>query len=79
MDKQERAPTLNEATAAIIRGKMAERKLTTVSLAAALGISRQSAGRKLGGKTAITLDELALIAHWLKVSPAEIVGEAWKS
>lgn len=77
MNKQERAPNLNDTAAAVIRGRMAQQKKTTISLAAALGISRQAAGRKAGGKTAITLDELAVIARWLETTPAEIVGEAW--
>lgn len=77
MNKQERAPNLNQRTADVIRGKMAEQKKTTISLAETLGISRQAAGRKIGGKTAINMEDLAAIAEWLSIPPAEIVGEAW--
>lgn len=55
---------------------MAKQKRTTVALAAVLRISRQSAGRKAGGATAITLNELDDIAGWLHTTPEALIAEA---
>lgn len=52
-----------------LRGLMGshEPPLTGQDLGAALGISQQSASRRMTGETPISLDELWRIAAWLKV------------
>lgn len=68
-----RGSNVNDRAAATIRGHMAQQKKSTTALGKILGISRQAAGRKASGATAISLQELHTIAAWLGVQPAELL------
>ena len=50
-----------------VRAWMARRNLTQADLATALGISRQAVSLKLGGKTAWSVDDVAVVARVLEV------------
>ena len=54
-----------------LKGLMAERGLTVVSLAQKLGVSRQSASEKVNGKSKITLTEAQTIAKALHMDKEE--------
>jgi len=54
-----------------LKGLMAERGLTVVSLAHTLGVSRQSASEKVNGKSKITLTEAQTIAKALHMDKEE--------
>lgn len=54
-----------------LKGLMAERGLTVVSLAHMLGVSRQSASEKVNGKSKITLTEAQTIAKALHMDKEE--------
>ena len=54
-----------------LKGLMAERGLTVVSLAQKLGVSRQSASEKVNGKSKITLTEAQTIAKALNMDKEE--------
>lgn len=54
-----------------LKGLMAERGLTVVSLAHILGVSRQSASDKVNGKARITLTEAQTIAKALNMDKEE--------
>lgn len=54
-----------------LKGLMAERGLTVVSLAHKLGVSRQSASEKVNGKSKITLTEAQTIAKALNMDKEE--------
>ncbi|UXE04773.1 helix-turn-helix DNA binding domain protein [Arthrobacter phage Shambre1] len=66
-------PPPNERAAAIIRGKMAEQRLSTQELSGKLGISRQAAGRRVGGKADLTVNDLFKIAGWLGCDPKDLL------
>lgn len=55
---------------------MGRQKKTITALAENLGISRQAAGRKTSGDTALTVDEVHAIAIWLGAHPVDLIGEA---
>jgi hypothetical protein len=67
------APTPNERAAAQIRAYMAARRLTAVELAAAIEMPRSTASRRLVGQGSFDLDQMVLIAGWLKVPLADII------
>ena len=73
MNHHHHEDTANERTAAFIRGKMAEQRKTATDLAEQLGLSRQAAGRRIGGGVALALDDLETIAGWLKIPIRELV------
>lgn len=54
---------------------MAAQKRTASELADHLQISRQSAGRRMGGGAELTVNECARIARWLAVPLHDIVTE----
>ena len=54
-----------------LKGLMAERGLTVVSLAHKLGVSRQAASEKVNGKSKITLTEAQTIAKALHMDKEE--------
>ena len=54
-----------------LKGLMAERGLTVVSLSHMLGVSRQSASDKVNGKAKITLTEAQTIAKALHMDKEE--------
>lgn len=55
-----------------LKGLMAERGLTVVSLAQMLGVSRQAASEKVNGKTRITVTDAQTIAKALNMNKEEI-------
>lgn len=67
--------------AAEIRGHMARKQRTGVELARYLGITQTTLSRRLTGRTAFDLDEIALVAEWLElpisvlVTPADAAAE----
>lgn len=67
--------TANDRAAANIRAAMASQKRTARELADHLGISRQSAGRRIGGGADLTVNECASIARWLAVPISAIISD----
>lgn len=65
--------TANQRTAAFIRGKLAERKLTATDLAEQLGISRQAATRRLNAETTLDLTDCQIISEWLEIPIQKLV------
>lgn len=60
----------NEATdkvAGAVRAELARHKKTAADLAAALGMTQHTVGKRLGGKVAFDVKELAAISAWLDV------------
>ena len=53
---------------------MARQKRTGVELAAVLKCSQQSASRRLNGGQGLDLDELPVIAEWLGINVADLLG-----
>lgn len=53
---------------------MAGQKKTQTDLADVLGLSQSAASRRLNGQVAIDLGELAVIADWLALPLAELLG-----
>jgi len=66
-------PTANRA-ARQIRGLMAEQRKKGRELAHLLGISQQSASRRMNGETPFNVDELEKIARWLNVSIGRLIS-----
>lgn len=66
--------TANQRTAARIRGKMAEQRLTFQDIGDCLGITRQAAGRRLTGETEWTVNDLEKIGRRLGTTAQELMG-----
>jgi DNA-binding Xre family transcriptional regulator len=64
---------LDERVAAQIRALMAARRLTSMDLAAALGISQSAASRRMVGDGTFTLNEIQVAAEWLCVPITDII------
>lgn len=62
-----------EGVAAEVRAEMARQRKTGVELASVLDLSQQSASRRLTGESGLDVDELAMIADWLKVPVARLL------
>lgn len=58
-----------------IRAEMARQRCTTADLAACLGVSPHTAGRRLSGRTDFTAVDLVLIADWLSVNVGDLLGK----
>ncbi len=69
-------PTLREVVTAEVRANMARFGLKQKDLGDLLQINQSQASKKLRGITALTLDEVDLIADWLSTSPAVLMGYA---
>lgn len=67
--------TPTERVASNIRAEMARRKRTQAQLAGALGLTRSSMHRRMTGEQALNVDELHVIASFLGVSVATLLGE----
>lgn len=59
-----------------VRALLAKRRKTATDLAAILGITPHTAGRRLSGRVAFTVAELFIIASWLDVPLGEILSTA---
>ena len=59
---------------ATVRAELARRRLTQRQLAEVLGVSQTQVGRRLTGEIALNVDELALVATFLGMPVAELVG-----
>lgn len=71
-----RVSALSRVVADNVRLICARRKITQVELAALLGISKMSVSDRFRYITPYTLDDLGLIAGYLDVPIAVLVGEA---
>ena len=65
-----------ERVAASVRAEVARRKVTQQQLADLLGIHQMSVSRRLNGHTEFTASEIALVADFLGVPVATLIGEA---
>lgn len=54
----------------ILRGKMAEKRITQEQLAEKLNLSRNSVSKKVSGQRQFTVDELKIITELLEVEIA---------
>lgn len=59
-----------------LRAEMARRRYTSTDLGTVLGISQQSASRRMTGEMGLNLDEVALIADWLGIDPTRLIQAA---
>jgi transcriptional regulator with XRE-family HTH domain len=55
---------------------MSDKDLTQVTVARELKVTQQSVSRKITGETPLTLDELGVLAEFLGVTVAELLGDA---
>lgn len=67
---------LSEGVARRVRGLLAERRLTQADAAEALALSQQAFSRRATGRVPFQLDEIAVIARFLGVSEAALLGFA---
>lgn len=67
MQSTRNPPRLNDTVAARLRGTMAMREINAADLANWLGVSVQSARRRMRGRHRFTLDEVEELARLLKV------------
>lgn len=65
---------LRQRVAAEIRAEMARQRRTGTELAKVIGCSQQSASRRINGGRGLDLDDLPLIAEWLGVDMADLLG-----
>lgn len=63
-----------EYVAANIRAEAARRRLSQVALAERLGVSVERLSRRLTGRVAIDVDELADVADALGLQPADLLA-----
>ena len=63
-----------ERVAANVRAEMARQKISQVKLAETLRVSQPAISRRLSGRVALNVDELARIADILGVPVAELVA-----
>lgn len=57
-----------------VRAELARKKGTAGELARVLGVTAHTAGRRLAGRTSFTVAELVLVADWLGVDVADLIG-----
>lgn len=57
----------------LLRSAMVAKGFTSESVAELLGISRQSFSYKINNKRKFTSDEISVMAHELKLTPAQLV------
>lgn len=57
----------------LLRSAMVAKGFTSESLAELLGISRQSFSYKLNSKRPFTSNEISIMSHELKLTPAQLV------
>lgn len=62
--------------AAKVRGRMAEMGFHQAELAGVLGVSQQTASKRLTGKVPFDVNELAATAAWLGCSVVQLLGDA---
>lgn len=55
---------------------MARQQKTQADLAATLGLSQGQVSQRLHGRIVWSVDEVAKIADWLGVDPANLIGHA---
>lgn len=64
-----------EKVAREVRAELARQKRTAAQLAAVIGVTAHTAGRRLSGATPFNVVELGAIAEWLGVEPYRLLGE----
>jgi transcriptional regulator with XRE-family HTH domain len=67
------ASSIAERVAAEVRAEMARQRRTQAELAAAVGLSPQSIGRRLSGEHPFDVEELERAAAWLDVSVSSLL------
>jgi transcriptional regulator with XRE-family HTH domain len=66
--------TLSGRAAANLRGEIARRNFTQEEFADKAGISRNTLGNLLAGRTVIDLDRLETFARLLEIEPAKLIN-----
>lgn len=66
--------TFSVTVGATVRAEMARRRRTQRQLAEVLGISQTQVSRRLLGEISFNVDELALVATFLGMTVADLVG-----
>lgn len=67
--------TLSSRAAANLRGEIARRNMTQEAFADKAGISRNTLGNLLAGRTVLDLDRLEAFAQVLEISPAKLLTD----
>lgn len=67
--------TLSSRAAANLRGEIARRNLKQEEFAEKAGISRNTLGNVLAGRTVIDLDRLEAFARVLEIDPAKLLTD----
>lgn len=62
-----------ERSASEVRAELAKQRRTATELAAVLGITPQTVGRRLSGETPFDVIELVSAAEWLGVDPRQFI------
>ena len=65
-----------KAAAANIRAELGRQDMSRAALARQLGVTEMWLSRRINAHTPITVDELAMIAAALDVTPVALLGEA---
>ncbi|HWU28932.1 MAG TPA: helix-turn-helix transcriptional regulator [Microbacterium sp.] len=76
MTKQTSPAAVTSRIADEVRAEMARQKKTGAELAAVLGITQHTVGRRLNGATPFNMIELILVAAWLGISLGELIRRA---
>jgi transcriptional regulator with XRE-family HTH domain len=66
--------TTAETVAANVRAEMARRRVTQADLAELLNVSQQAISRRVSGRTAFGLDDLAKLADHFGVPLVALIG-----
>lgn len=67
--------TLSGRAAANLRGQIARHNLTQEEFAEKAGLSRNTLGNILAGRTTIDLDRLELFARLLEIEPSKLLND----
>lgn len=67
--------TLNGRVAANLRGEISRRGLTQEQVAEQAGMSRNTLGNMLAGRTAIDIPRLERFAEILEIEPAKLLND----
>lgn len=76
MTKQTPGEAAAVSVADEVRAELARQRKTATELAAVLGITQHTAGRRLNGGTPFNLIELFAVASWLGLTVTEITRRA---
>jgi len=66
--------SLDRSVAAEVRAEMARQQKTQAELAAVIGVTAHTAGRRCSGAVPFDVIEIAAVAEWLSVPVEQLLG-----